>query len=357
MNQHTLFTTVQDCYTDLVAQLAAAQQKISMGYFSFEQGEWTDQILGVLHKKIKAGVRVRLMVDELGQRFDEPRTIPRNFQILKQLQALGVQVDIFKPARPLHILNRLHVKFTAIDDRTLFLGGSNIGDYYITWNDTNLRVDGELGDAFHRVYDLLAGFSKPRGDQSLSLDLTSLQRVGNERLHLTIPGNHFGVRTALLDLIRQAESALFIRAWYFLPEDDILEALCRKAQEGVHVNVLLSHRTRVRAIDFANYLHVHKLVCAGGEVHRYTGKYMHSKAIWNEKGHILFGSANFNATSMQINFETCLEVSNPALAWELRRSFHADCAASLKQTPESHLRRSLADQALTHACNLASPWL
>jgi hypothetical protein len=62
MNQHTLFTTVEACYTDLVSQLAAAEQKISMGYFSFEQGKWTDQIIQVLHKKIQAGVRVRLLV-------------------------------------------------------------------------------------------------------------------------------------------------------------------------------------------------------------------------------------------------------------------------------------------------------
>jgi len=327
-----------------------------MVYFSFEEGEWTEKISQILFAKLKEGVRVRLLVDQLGQRYDEPRNIPRNFEIIKCLEASGVQVDVFLPARPLHVLNRLHAKFTAIDDCIVFLGGSNIGDYYTTWNDVNLRIDGELGNAFHQVYDLIAGFSKQWVDQSRWSNISSLQ-IGNERLHLTIPRHHFGIRQALLDLIRRSESSIFIRAWYFLPEEDILNELCKKAEQGVHVNVLLSHRTRVRAVDYANYLHVHKLVCAGGEVYRYPQTYMHGKAIWNDAGDILFGSANFNATSMQINFETCLEFNDPTLAWELRRSFHADTAISLMQTPESHTHRSFAYQALSHACNLAAPWL
>ena len=356
MNQHTLFTTVQACYSDLVSELATAKKEISMVYFSFEEGEWAGQIAQILQTKIKEGVRVRLLVDQLGQRYDEPRNIPRNFEIIKFLESFGVQVNVFLPARPLHNLNRLHAKYTAIDDRTVFLGGSNIGDYYTTWNDTNLRIDGNLGNIFHQAYDLIAGYSMQQVGPSPKLDPASLP-VGNERLHLTIPSHHFGIRQTLLDLIRRSESSIFIRAWYFLPEEDLLNELCSKAEQGVHVNVLLSHRTRVPPVDLANYLHVHKLVCAGGQVHRYSDTYMHGKAIWNDAGDILFGSANFNANSMQTNFETCLEFNDPVLAWELRRSFHADTAISLKQTPESHLRRSFAYQALSHACNLAAPWL
>ena len=356
MNQHTLFTDVQDCYTDLVSQLATARKEISMGYFSFEAGKWAGEISQVLQARVKEGVHVRLLVDEFGQRFDEPRRIHRNFEIINHVRSLGVQVDVFKPASPLQISNRIHTKFAAIDNRTVFLGGSNIGDYYTTWTDTNLRVDGELGDTFHKVYDFLVGFSRHGDGNACSLNVNNLW-VGNERLWLTVPKHHHGIREALMDVICRTENSIFIRAWYFLPEDEMLGALCEQARKGVHVNVLLSHKTRVRPVDFANYLHVHKLVCAGGNVFRYTGKYMHSKATWNNKGDILFGSANLNTTSMRSNFESCLEINDPALAWELRRSFHADCMTSVRQTPDSYLSRSFADQALTHACNFASPWL
>ena len=356
MNQHTLFTNVRDYYTDLVTQLASARSDISMSFLAFEDGSWAREISEVLRSKVDEGVRVRLLVDEIGQLMDEPRRIHRNFEIIHHLRSLGVRVDVFQPAAPLQISNRIHTKFAAIDDRTVFLGGSNIGDYYTTWTDTNLRVDGNLGDTFHNIYDFLLGFSRHGDARSRLMNVKNL-RVGNERLWLTVPKHDYAIREAIINLINNAEKSVFIRTWYFLPDDEMLAALCAQARRGVQINVLLSHKTRVRPIDFANHIHTDKLVRAGGNVHRYTGKYMHSKAMWNDKGETLFGSANLDPTSMQGNFESCLEIHNPSLTWELRRSFYADLADSVKQTAESHRGRSVANKALSHACNLASQWL
>jgi len=356
MNQHTLFTNVQDYYTDLILQLATARNEISMSFLAFEDGKWAREISEVLRSKVNEGVRVRLIVDEMGQLMDEPRRILRNFEIINHVRSLGVQVDVFKPAAPLQISNRIHTKFVAIDERTVFLGGSNIGDYYTTWTDTNLRVDGSLGNTFHRLYDFLLGFSQ-NGDAGARLMDTNNLLVGNEHLWLTIPHHRYDVREALMNLILNAGKSIFIRTWYFLPDDEMLAALCEQARKGVQVNVLLSHDTRVRPVGFANYIHVHKLVCAGGNVYRYEGKYMHSKAAWNDKADALFGSANLDPTSMRNNFESCLDIHDSTLTWELRRAFYTDLAESAKQTPESFLRRSFADKALTYTCNLAAPWL
>lgn len=356
MNQHTLYTKVQEYYSDLATELAGARSDISMSFLAFEEGRWAREIAQILHARVVDGVRVRLMVDAIGQLTDEPRRMHRNFEILDHLRSLGIQVDIFEPDFHLTIYNRNHAKFAAIDNRTAFLGGSNVGDYYTSWTDTNLRVDGEMRNTFHNVYDYLLSHSKQGEADNRSMDLTSLW-VGNERLWLTAPRHRYDIRDALLKLILNAERAVFIRTWYFLPDDEMLHALCEQAGKGVQVNVLLSHKTRVRPVDFANHIHVHKLVCAGGNVHRYTGRYMHSKAAWNDRGEALIGSANLNPTSMRGNFESCLEIRDSKLTWELRRTFYADLADSPKQTPESYARRSFADKALTHACNLASSWL
>ncbi len=356
MNQHTLFPKVEDFYIDLVAQLATAQQKISLTYLTFDSGLWADRISEVLIAKAEAGLTVRLLVDELGGLFDQPSHALSNLALFNYLRSKGVQVDIFRPASPLGMKNRTHCKIAAIDQRTVFLGGSNIGDYYITWSDTNLRVDGALGDTFHRVYDFVRGHSTDGRELNGALDPSQLW-AGSDRLWLTVPQQRSDIRTALLNLIRNAEKSVFIRTWYFLPDDEMLAALCAQAQRGVQVNVLLSHETRVRPVDFANYIHVHKLVCAGGNVYRYAGKYMHSKVAWNERGEVLFGSANIDPQAMYKNFESSLEIHSQKLAWDLRRSFYADLPTSPRQTPESYLRRSLANKVLTHTCHLVSPWL
>jgi len=356
MNQYSLFTKVQDFYTDLVEQLATAQKDISMTYFAFDRGGWAERISDVLVARAAAGVRVRLMVDEFGQVLDNPIHALQNVGMFNQLRSHGVQVVFHRPAFPLKLNNRLHCKIAAIDDRMVYLGGSNIGDYYTQWTDSNLRVDGNLGNTFHEFFDFLNGFSMGNSADAPSLDATNL-RAGSDQLWLTIPHQRYEIRKALMDMIMNADKSIFIRTWYFLPDDEMLNALCRKAQDGVQVNVLLSHQTRVRPVDYANHVHIHKLVCAGGNVHRYTGKYMHSKAAWNDNGTVLFGSANLDPHSMHTNFESCLQIQDSKLAWELRRAFYADLVISPKQTPEIHAQRSLATRALTYACNLASPWL
>jgi cardiolipin synthase A/B len=354
----TLFTQILAYYQDLVEQLAAAQHTISMTYLAFDAGEWAERIAQVLREKAASGVYVRLMVDEVGEITDEPRHLLKNMALLNNLRDAGVQVDIFRPhGHGLSALNRMHCKICAIDQHTAYLGGSNIGDYYLAWSDTNLRLDGNLGSTFHGIYDYLAQFSAGNAPAAfLPIDPSHL-RAGLGRIWLTIPHQQADIRCALLDLIAKAERAIYIRTWYFLPEREILQALCAKAEQGVSVNVLLSHQTKIQPVDLANYLHAHQVALRGGQVYRYTGSYMHAKLAWNDRSDVLLGSANLDSHSMTGNFEICLAVRDVSLAQKLTQAFVADLKACFTQTPATYRRRTLPQKILAHTCNLASAWL
>jgi cardiolipin synthase len=359
MTAHTkLFVKIEDYYADLVAQLDKASNRISMTYLTFDDGKWDRRIANVLCRKAAEGVSVRLMVDEIGLVTDKPCHLLRNHYLLKDLQSAGVQVDLFRPGgHSLSQLNRLHCKFAAMDKHTAFIGGSNIGDYYLNWSDTNLRLDGQLGSTFHDIYDYLRQFSSGRKMAHFShLDPSGLW-IGDVHIMLTIPGLLADIRRTLLHLIHNADKALYIRTWYFLPDDEILDALCAQAERGVRVNVLLSHRTRVPLIDAANYRHAHRLASSGGHVYRYTGQYMHAKLAWNDRGEVLLGSANLDSRSMNGNFEICACLPDHSLAMELRLAYEADLASSFRQSPEIYQQRSLPGKLLTLSCNLISPWL
>ena len=174
---------------------------------------------------------------------------------------------------------------------------------------------------------------------------------------LTVPGQRRDIRRALLQLILNADRAIYLRTWYFLPDGEILDALRSQAENGVQVNVLLSHKTRVRPIDFANYIHCHKLAKSGGNVLRYTERYMHAKVAWNNHGDVLFGSANFEHHALKNTFECSVALRDHKLAGTLHQAFERDQNACLVQTPEIFRRRPLPKKALSYACNLASPWL
>ena len=358
ITKKTLFTQVQAYYQNLLVELDTAQEAISMMYYAFDHGEWSERIGQVLAARAEAGVRVRLMVDEFGQVLDEPRHALKNQAFMRDLQAAGIQVDIFNPTgNQLTILNRLHCKVCAIDQRTVFLGGSNIGDHYPTWDDSNLRLDGCLGDTFHNIYDYVRQFSNhrtPLSDQDL--DLSNLL-AGDAQVWLTVPKQRRDIRKALLKLILEADKAIYIRTWYFLPDPEILNALRSQAEKGVEVNILLSHKTRVRPIDLANYIHAHKLAKSGAGVFRYTEKYMHAKVAWNDHGDVLFGSANLENMALENTFECCVGLRDHDLVNRLRNAFEADTCLSIQQTPELFRRRPAPKKALSYACNMASPWL
>jgi cardiolipin synthase len=361
--QYALFTEVEPFYTTLLAALTDAQHSISMMYFTYVAGEWSVEINRILRAKCAEGVQVRLMVDELGLMVDAPASALRNRVMMRDLQRVGIQVEIFRPGgRRVSRFNRLHAKLCAVDRTTLLIGGSNIGDYYLGWQDTNLRIDGQIGDVAHRLYEYIRqysnGHSHPIGcdGQETALNPAKLY-IGDAQLLLTLPGQRQDIRRELLRLILDAENSVHIRNWYFLPDKEILNALLSQVERGVSVNVLLSDRTRIPLIDAANYIAGHKLVRSGARVLRYTRRYMHSKVAWNDQGDIVLGSANMDQKALSGCFECSLRLRSPTLAHQLHQAFENDCYWSMRQTPQTLLNRSLPHQTVSYVCSLASAWL
>ena len=332
--KYTLFTDVSHAYRNMITALQQAEHSIHMIYFAFDHGEWANRISQVLKQKAARGVQVRLMVDEVGQVVDNVQNAWRNRTLLAGLRAAGVQVDIFRPAgRRLGQSNRLHVKICAIDQHTVFVGGSNIGDHYPHWRDSNLRLDGDFGDTFAQLYLYLRQFSQGQTNQPIPR-LADLH-VNSASLRLTLPGHRQDIRRAMLDLILSAEKAVTIRTWYFLPDSEILNALLSQAEHGVQVTILLSDRTRVPFIDAANRMIGHKLANSGASIYRYQGRYMHAKEAWNDKGDILFGSANVDRWALHSNFECDLQIHDPHLARRLQQALAADLCHCRQQRSDA----------------------
>ena len=179
---------------------------------------------------------------------------------------------------------------------------------------------------------------------------------GQAQVWLTVPKQRCDIRRAMLKLILDAETDITIRNWYFLPDREIMDALRSQLDRGVRVHVMLSHRTRVPLIDFANRLHGHKLAKSGGRILRYSRGYMHSKVAWNDRGEVLFGSANMDTKALKDNFECSLSLTDPLLAAQLEEAFERDVRHCLVQD-RRHLRRRPLTRALALSCNLFAAWL
>lgn len=324
----TLYTSVLPFYTHLIEGFSRAEERISMVYHAFVHGEWSSRISDVLIARAKTGVRVRLMTDGFGIVLEAKRRWRKNLRLIRRLREEGIRVDVFNPSRRrLSISSRLHIKLSAIDDDVAFIGGSNIADHYLTWDDTNVRLHGKLAVSLHQVYDEVLSFSSTgpgdRNDPQLDRSLDPVVK-------LTIPRQRKDIRSSLLKLIDDADRSIFIRTWCFFPELQVMESLIRKAQQGVDVNLMISHRSRIRPVDFANPVLCRRIVRAGGKVYRFPGKYMHSKAAWNDKGDVLLGSANLEYVGLNTNFECCVALRDPWLCARLQARFLDDARNCLR---------------------------
>lgn len=356
-NKYKVFVEVSPFYQDMIKSLNSAEQKISMMYFTYDSGIWSKQINEVLYEKITQGVEVRVMVDLLGILFDNYPNIFRNISQIREMKRKGIQFDLFQPnfRSKMSPIDRLHIKLCAIDQNIVYIGGSNIGDHYTDWQDTNLRVEGQIDELGHQLYDYVNNHSFSKRTQT-ELNLDNLW-IGDARVILTVPGQRVDISDHWLDLIRTSKSMVYFRNWYFLPNKEFMKAMLERLANKVEIEVLLSHNTRVPIIDIANHTQSRILVKAGASIHRYDQRYMHSKVTWNSDNEILFGSANLEEKALKGNFELCLRFNDKGISEKLTSAFKKDAATSQFQSRQVVKNKTYIKRITSHLLSLATPLL
>lgn len=145
----------QDALLARVHLIRAARRSIDLQTFHFERDDAGQLVLDALMDAARRGVRVRLLMDQLGGLADprlqaELAGFHRNFELrmynplfaqarVQPLEYFGAIVFRFRDLN-----QRMHNKLMLIDDRVAIIGGRNIQDEYFDWNDRFDYRDREL---------------------------------------------------------------------------------------------------------------------------------------------------------------------------------------------------------------------
>ena len=131
----------------MLEELKKAKNYIFMEYFIVEEGFMFNSILSILEEKVKQGVEVRIMYDDMGSL----GTLPASYA--KQLEKKGIKAVSFNRISPIinTIMNhRDHRKILVIDGKVAFSGGANLADEYINkkvkhghWMDNIICIKGK----------------------------------------------------------------------------------------------------------------------------------------------------------------------------------------------------------------------
>ncbi|MGU8835923.1 phospholipase D-like domain-containing protein [Clostridium perfringens] len=123
-NKVDIYTESNEFFSALLESIENAKYSINIQFYIFKSDSIGTQIINLLEKKQKEGVRVKILYDAIGS-----RTL--KYKVFNKLVALGGQVEAFLPHKlkklRFNINYRNHRKLVIIDDSIGFIGGFNIG--------------------------------------------------------------------------------------------------------------------------------------------------------------------------------------------------------------------------------------
>lgn len=298
----------------MVEELKKAEHFIFMEYFIIEEGVMWNTILDILTQKVKEGVDVRVIYDDVGSL----QTLPYKYN--EKLEKLGIKCEVFNPFRPapeIIINNRDHRKIAVIDGHTAFTGGINLADEYINeypkhghWKDASVMIKGDAVWSFTVMFLQVWGYlrDKPQDDyeqyrphkyhpQPFESD-GFLQPYGDCPLDRETVGEN-----AYINMITKAKRYVYINTPYLIVDNEVVTALKLAAKGGVDVRIVTPHVPDKWYVHLLTQSYYAPLIEAGVEIYEYTPGFIHSKTCVSDDDTAIVGTINFDYRSLYLHFE------------------------------------------------------
>ena len=351
---------------DMLTVLDTAQRFIFVEYFIMAEGQIWDRLSEILCRKSRQGVEVKLIFDDFGSMMRMPN------EKVEELQEAGVEVKVFNPVH--HYVNRLyfnyrdHRKITCVDGDVAYTGGANIADEYANlierfgyWKDSGIRLEGEgvwgLTAAFLNMWSFLGG--ELHEERDYSRPHTSPASDGFCQPFLDGPQNNPDnpAEDTFLQLIGSARRFLYITTPYFIPDENIMRALCIAGDGGVDVRLMLPGTPDHWYADAVADSYIGELLEHHVKVYRYTPGFLHAKSIMVDREAAFVGSVNFDYRSFELHYECGVMLYGASAIESLLEDMDGILDKSHAVTPEEWAHRGLLRRMFEPILRVFSIWM
>jgi cardiolipin synthase len=332
-NRYDVLTNGDQIFPAMLEAIGGAKRRISFESYIYDKGDIPGQFTTALEAAARRGVRVSLIVDSIGGSSIDKAHVER-------LKTAGCRVAQFNPPHwySLEEVNyRTHRKILVVDGEVGFTGGVGVADHWKGdaqdrehWRDTQVRMQGPivrlLEAAFYENFIETADEVTPELDdppQMLDPEAPSLL----VRSSPTGGSNH--LKQLYLLSIASARRTLDITSPYFITDESSRWALKDAVGRGVKVRILVEGDiTDAMPVKYASRDAYELLLGLGIEIHEYQPTMMHTKVLVVDGVWSMFGSANFDNRSLELNDELNVAVSSRELAARFLQDFERDLRVS-----------------------------
>lgn len=357
----------EDMFADMLGAMERAKEFIFLEYFIIEDGEMLQAVLEVLGRKVKEGVHVRLIYDDVGS----IKTLPIHFQ--KKMNELGIECAAFNPFRPILSIilnNRDHRKILVVDGQVGFTGGINLADEYINrknrfgyWKDTGIEIKGEavwslttmflemwnyinqtsedyyryLPEIYNKKINSQDGYVQPYGDTPLDRENLS------ENIYLNI--------------INHAKQYVYIYTPYLIVDNEMTVALQNAAKCGVDVRIVTPGIPDKKLIFLLTQSYYEQLIQNGVKIYQYTPGFLHGKCFVCDDKIATVGTVNLDYRSLYLHFECGVFMYRSQAVMQVKKDVIATIAKSKEITLQFCKDRNIVVKAVQSVLRLFAPLL
>ncbi|MBL7714739.1 MAG: hypothetical protein JNL01_04670 [Bdellovibrionales bacterium] len=346
----------EDYFRALIQDIEHARHSVSIESYIFELDRAGRRLVRALRAAGRRGVKVRLMVDGLGNPgWSNRRT--------EWMEKLGIQVKVFGPAawqqkrsalrnllailmgepfRFKYMNRRNHRKVAIIDSKIGFVGGMNVSDDIFEsyrgkrfWRDCMVKVRGSGIQVFESAFE--AEWSDSVAERRKRL---ASIRPGAEPLAWVNSSRR--LRRAHTAFWRRSLTATEEKLWavtpYFAPSLWLLRLLRRARDRGLDVRVLLPETSDVFFMDIINGIFVGSLLRRGVRVFFFQKAILHAK-VFLTRDFAIVGSSNWTRRSFHLNLEADVVVQSESSRKDLQYEILSALGRSTEMTVETWRKR------------------
>ncbi|WP_016997606.1 phosphatidylserine/phosphatidylglycerophosphate/cardiolipin synthase family protein [Kocuria atrinae] len=316
-----IYTSGDSVYDDMLEAINGAQESIHMETFIWKNDEVGQRFLDALNAAADRGVDVYVIYDGFAN-----LVIPNSFyKFSDNVNVFRMPVVWRKWWRGLLRYSGFnHSKILVVDDNIGFVGGYNIGSIYANqWRDTHVR---EIGPAVWGLRNSIARVWNEERDPDDQIEWIPPQNWDPEvRVAANLPVQLvYPIRHLYLSAIERAKDHIWITTPYFIPDQQILEALMAASKRGVDVKVMVPKDSNHILADWVSRGFYGQLLDAGVTILLYAASMIHAKTATIDGEWSTVGTANIDRLSLSFNYETNVEIVDPDFAAEMEKVFKAD---------------------------------
>lgn len=328
-DSYVVYTNGTEAYPAMLAAIESAQHRVSFETYIYSSGETAERFTAAFEAAARRGVNVRLVLDSIG-------ASDADAEHLERLEKAGCEVVWFNQVASPSVeeLNyRTHRKSLVVDGAVAFVGGIGVADHWAKdtevgpmWRDTQIALRGPAA-----VY-VEASFNENWIESGREVAPDLLRHDDDPAAHArsivvwaSAEGGANAMKLLYLLAIGSARQSLDIASPYLILDESTDWSLMEARTRGVRIRILVEGDiTDAKPVKFASRASYERLLAAGIEVHEYLPAMMHTKTMTIDGVLSVFGSANLDNRSLELNDELNIAVFDPGLAARLRQDFEQD---------------------------------